>query len=257
MKRKESPYLQVGEYVNHLGRFNTSEEAAIRRLIAKLGSAQINTKTIQNLTGKESWVRTSSPNQAEVIPSKVCSGIIAYYAFESKAANDTAKYSLAKFSTIGIDNWIKEVTGYVNNHLPQATEILNILNQVLNKVDRLEQETKEYRNLRGRTVTVFPALDKMLEDFTNEEELLPEEDRQQTLTLTEWVLKTKKGITLDKSTKHRLALLVAETYRSTTGKEPNRDNRYDKLTKKQNINVSVYDITEFPILQLAWNKLFN
>lgn len=31
----------------------------------------------------------------------------------------------------------------------------------------------------------------------------------------------------------------------------------DKETKKRNNSVSVYSYTEFPILQLAWNKLNN
>ena len=232
-----------------LARLCGVEESTIRRLIAKLGSAQVNTKTLESLTGKESWTRTSSPNQAEVIPSKVCSGIIAYYAFESKAKNDIAKYSLAKFSTIGIDKWIKEITGYAEKS--EELLLLDSIKEVLKEVKELKQTTVKYENIRGKTTVVFPNLDTMLDELALEENLILENNNEE-MTATEWL--STKGITLDRSKRHKFAGMLAETYKSMTKKEPKKVVRTSRDGKKNN-GVSVYRFDELPILQLCLNKL--
>lgn len=232
-----------------LARLCGVEESTIRRLISKLGTAQINTKTLQNLTGKDSWVRTSSPNQAEVIPSKVCASVIAYYAFESKAANDTAKYSLAKFSVTGIDSWIKDITGYADKS--EELALLDSIKEVLKEVKELKQTTVKYENIRGKTTVVFPNLDTMLDELALEENLILENNNGE-MTATEWL--ATKGITLDKSKRHKFAGMLAETYKSMTKKEPKKVVRTGKDGKKNN-GVSVYQFDELPILQLCLNKL--
>lgn len=199
---------------------------------------------------------TSNNEGAKILSADLCAAIVEYYAFESKAANQVAQFSFRKFASKGISSWIKEVTGYQEGQIPESKEILSILKEVLSEVSELKQISKEYKNLRGKTVKVFPALDKTLEELATEEECLPEENPQN-YTLVEWITATKKGVILDNSSKHRLALLVSETFKSVTGNEPKKEHRQDKLTKKRTNSVSVYSYTEFPILQLAWNKLFN
>jgi hypothetical protein len=264
---KQSDVDGIEFYVSNDGAFTGMSQTGLAKLcgiarstlqnLLNKAADKIESESLRIALDKTLWLPTEAPNNAEVIPSDTCARIIAYYAFESKTPSFIAKYSFEKFASKGISTWIKEVTGYQDNQLPQATEILNLLNQLLNKVDKLEKETQEYRTMRGRTVTVFPALDKMLEEFAVEDELLLPEEHPENYTLTEWILATKKGVLLDKSAKHRLALLVAETYRTLTGKEPKRENRVDKETRKRANQVSVYNYNEFPILQLAWNKAFN
>lgn len=234
---------------------------SIQSLMKRVAETEATNKELPNtlkpFIGKDLLLReATNKEQAKVIPANICAAVVEYYAFESKAANEVAKFSFRKFASKGISSWIKEVTGYEENKIPESKEILSILKEVLSEVGELKQISKEYKNLRGRSVQVFPALDKTLEEFAIEGECLPEENPQN-YTLTEWVQLTKKGITLDNSTKHRLALLVSETYKSVTGSDPKKEHRQDKLTKKRNNSVSVYGYTEFPILQLAWNKLFN
>lgn len=157
-------------------------------------------KTLEPFTGKALEMQESAnKDQAKVISSDICAAIVEYYAFDSKASNDTARFSFRKFASKGINSWIKEVTGYKENQIPDSGEILSILKEVLSEVGELKQISKEYKNLRGRTVKIFPALDKTLEELAVEEECLPEE-KPQNYTLTEWVQLTKTGITLDKST---------------------------------------------------------
>jgi len=251
--------IQSGMSESGLARLCGVNRYAIQNLIKRINDPANKElpKTLEPFTGKALEMQeTANKDQAKVISSDLCAAIVEYYAFESKAANDTAKFSFRKFASKGMDLWIKEVTGYQINQIPDSKEIVSLLQQLLIKVDGLEKDSKEYKNLRGRSVQVFPALDKTLEEFVVEGESLSEVDPQN-YTLTEWINKTKRGVVLDNSAKHRFALLVSETYKSVTGKEPKKEHRQHKETKKRTNSVSVYSYTELPILQLAWNKLFN
>ena len=250
---------QSGMSESGLARLCGVNRFAIRLLIKKItepGNKEL-PKILEPFTGKTLELQEAdNKNQAKILSSDLCAAIVEYYAFESKASNETARFSFRKFGSKGMDLWIKEVTGYQKDQIPESKEILSLLQQLLVKVDNLEKDSKEYKTLRGRTVNIFPALDKTLEELATEEDCLPEENPQN-YTLVEWVAKTKKGVFLDNSSKHRLALLISETYKSVTGSEPKKEHRQDKETKKRTNSVSVYSYTEFPILQLAWNKLFN
>lgn len=250
---------QSGMSESGLARLCGVNRSAVQNLIKKIAEPAIKElpKTLEPFAGKALQLQEpATKDQAKVVSSDLCAAIVEYYAFESKAANEIARFSFRKFASKGISSWIKEVTGYNDDQIPESKEILSILKEVLSEVGELKQISKEYKNLRGRTVKVFPALDKTLEELAVEEESLPEENPQN-YTLVEWIHLSKKGVSLDNSSKHRLALLVSETYKSVTGSEPKKEHRQDKITKKRNNSVSVYSYTEFPILQLAWNKLFN
>jgi len=247
---------QSGMSESGLARMSGVDRSSVHNLLQKAAADKKVPETLKPILGKDFYLLIGADKNAQVVPANICALVIEYYAFESKAANETARFSFRKFASKGISSWIKEITGYKEDQIPESKEILSILKEVLTKVDSLEKDSKEYRNLKGRSVQVFPALDKTLEEFAIEGESLLEENPQN-YTLTEWVHLTKRGITLDNSTKHRFALLVSETYKSVTGNEPKKEHRQDKETKKRNNSVSVYSYTEFPILQLAWNKLFN
>ena len=247
---------QSGMSESGLARLCGVDRSSIHNLLQKAAADKKVPETLKPILGKDFYLPTDADKNAQVIPADICAVVIEYYAFESKAANDIAKFSFRKFASKGINSWIKEITGYKDGQIPESREILSILKEVLSEVSELKQISKEYKTLRGRTIVTFPALDKTLEELATEEECLPEENPQN-YTLVEWIAATKKGVILDNSSKHRLALLASETFKSVTGKEPKKEHRQDKTTKKRVNSVSVYSYTEFPILQLAWNKLFN
>ena len=250
---------QSGMSESGLARVAGVDRSSIHNLLQKAslpGADKKVPETLKTILGKDFYLPIDADKNAQVIPADICAAIVEYYAFESKAANEIARFSFRKFASKGISSWIKEVTGYNDDQIPESKEILSILKEVLSEVGELKQISKEYKNLRGRTVKVFPALDKTLEELAVEEESLPEENPQN-YTLVEWIHLSKKGVSLDNSSKHRLALLVSETYKSVTGSEPKKEHRQDKQTGKRVNSVCVYSYTEFPILQLAWNKLFN
>jgi hypothetical protein len=70
----------------------------IQDLLPKIGvTGYGGSETLEALPRKDQWSEVEAPNNAEVIPAEVCAAIIKYYAFESKVANDTAKYAFRKF----------------------------------------------------------------------------------------------------------------------------------------------------------------
>lgn len=207
-------------------------------------------ETLQPLAGKVFTLAVSSVNGAKIIDSKAASRIIRYYAYESKNTTPTAKASYDKFAEIGINTWIKEVTGCANTQNQQ--QVVGLLTQLIEKVDRLETVTTEYNNIRGNTSVVFPNLDKMLEDLKEQE--LPQLTSGVEISLNQWLL--TKGMMLDRSSKHRLSLLVSETYKTTTGKKPHK--KTIKISKgRYQPNTCVYKEEEFPILEMSLRKLLG
>ena len=212
---------------------------------------KILTESLKPLQDKDLWIKMVAHSNVEVIPSTICASVVEYYAFDSKVKNEKAMYSYRKFANKGIHSWIKEITGYADKS--EELSLLDSIKEVLQEVKELKQTTIKYENIRGKTTVIFPNLDNMLEQLSIEDELLPDTTNYE-LTATEWL--DIKGITLNKSKRHKFACMLADTYRSTTGREPKKTVRTNKDGKKNN-GVLVYSLTEFPILQLCLNKLLS
>lgn len=208
-------------------------------------------KSLQPFVGKVFTPGAIGVNNAKIVNAKAASRIIRYYAYESKqACNEIAKNSYDKFAEIGIDNWIKNIVGVGNEN--NNNKVIELLGTLIEKVDRLETVTTEYKNIRGNTSVVFPNLDKMLEELKEEE--LPQLTSGAEISLNQWLL--TKGMMLDRSSKHRLSLLVSEKYKTTTGKKPNK--KTIKIGKgRYQPNTCVYKEEEFPILEMSLRKLLG
>ena len=202
------------------------------------------------LKNKDFWKNlVADTGSADIVPTEIAVKVIEYYAFESKAKNETALYSYRKFADTGMHTWIKKSAGCIE--VNNMSELMKVLNQVLDKVVSLEEETKAYKNIKGKTYKIFPNLDIMLDSLAIEENLLPESYNSK-LTATEWLL--TKGISLDKSKRHKFAGMLAESYKSMVGGTPEKAVRTNKDGKKNN-GVLVYDSSTFPVLQLCLNRL--
>jgi hypothetical protein len=91
---------------------------------------------------------------ANIINSKAAAAIISYYGFESKAANPVARKSLLAFASIGIDTWIKSVTGYVSDS-DRLANIETIMTGLVGEVREMREEIRDFK----KVVTVYPKID--------------------------------------------------------------------------------------------------
>lgn len=239
----------TGMSITGLARMSGVKRQTLSKLLASVNEGS-NLELLEPLKNKVFHTQLEADNSAKIVDSEACAAVIEYYAFDSKVSNPTAIYSYRKFAKWGIDKWIKSITGYADKS--EELALLDSIKEILKEVKELKQTTIKYENIRGKTTVVFPNLDTMLEEMSLEENLLPDNNSYE-LTATEWL--ATKGITLDKSKRHKFACMLADTYRSTTGREPKKTVRTTKDGKKNN-GVLVYLPREFPILQLCLNKLF-
>lgn len=243
-----------GLSISGLSRLAGVHLSTMSSLVSRLDDTSVKThpKDLEAFVGKVFVPLAVGVNGAKIINSKAAARIIRYYAYESKQArNHIAKESYDKFAEIGIDTWIKNVVGVSKNEDNQ-NKVIELLGTLINKVDKLEQVTTEYKQIRGNTSVIFPNLDRMLEELKEQElNCLPSGKE---LSLNQWLL--TKGMMLDRSSKHRLSLLVSETYKTTTGKKPTKKTL--KLGKgRYQPNTCVYTEEEFPILEMSLRKLLE
>lgn len=240
---------ETGMSVSGLARLcGVSEQSLNQRLLALLSQetapAWKAPKCLERFQGKVFSAQLIGDNggyPAKIVTAEVCAAVAEYYAFESKAANQTALYSYRKFAVTGIHNWIKEVTGRAEEG--NNGKVLELLQQLIGKVDRLETTVEKYNNIRKTTISIFPPLNEMLDTFA-ENRTLP----AGAVTLNTWLI--DKGIVLTKSAKHRLANIVADTIKSTTGQNPK------KLSIGGN-RACVYTSEQVAILEMALKHLIS
>ena len=245
--------LKVGLSISGLARLCGMARQTVSDLVNSLGDDAGNStlKSLEALQGKVFIPAVSGLNSAKIIDHKAASRIIRYYAYESKYANDTAKVAYDKFAEIGLEKWVKQLTGFSESN--NLMELTGLIHTLIEKVDKLEVTTQKYNNIKTTTVSLYPGIDYINTEI-EDGYLLEEVKNDEPFTATEWL--AKKGLILDKSTKHKFALLLSQTYASITQKEPRKILRKDNkgnLTQRLNGFVE----TEAPILEIALKKLLN
>lgn len=207
-------------------------------------------EVLKPFQGKVFHLDLTGNNRAKIVTAEACAAFVEYYAFDSKAANGTAKYSYRKFATKGIHQWIKESAGAIEAQ--NGSQLLVMMQQILSEVRDLKQIATKYNAIREHTSTYMPGAEQLLDDLEDSGGLLLSPCEDGKMSLEAWLLSVK-GITLDKPRFHKLAVLVAENYRALTKKEPER--RKFVIGRKAKYNVSVYEPEVFPVLQMCLNKL--
>ena len=209
-------------------------------------------KSLESLRGKVFNLSVVGVNGAKIIPSQVCARIIRYYAYESSVQNEVAKFSFEKFADMGMDLWIKQVTGFSNTSGIANQEVVNLLRVLDEKVTTLTEITTEYKNIKNVTTVTFPNLDKMLDDLKDSELLEFKDTKTNRIPLVTWL--ANKGVSLDKSAFHRFASLVSDTYKSTVGKAPPKIS-IKLASGRYRANICGYCPEEFPVLEMCLRKL--
>lgn len=193
-----------------------------------------------------------SAHNTKVVSSVVCAKVITYYAFQSKSAkNDKAKDTLSKFAAIGIDNWIKEISGYDIGD----EKILNKLSLIYDQLQELNEFktlAASYIKVKDGVKTTFPGLDEIIESI--EEDLVPKLLPGSKVTLSDWV--RSKRINLNNGGYCAFGRMVSECYKTMKRQEPKKGNR-KKSNGKWSMNVRLYSEEDYPILESALKQYMS
>ena len=204
----------------------------------------------------KSVANKSDITKPTIVKSSVCAVVIEYYAYRSKAKNETALKCYRSFVQFGIDGWIKQAVGYkepVKTTDEKIDMVLKILIGQVEKTQKLEVHlskalpiVEEYQEVKDGIKTSFKGLDTLLTCMLDADS----EDLQtkNELTLSEWLL--TKNIRLDYGGIRKFGRTVAETFKTCTTLTPRKVNR-KKENGKWSANITVYRKEHFPILEMA------
>ncbi|QIW88493.1 hypothetical protein [Pseudanabaena phage PA-SR01] len=242
-----------GVSISGLARLCGVLENSVRYIVNSVRKEQPS-KALESFSGELFHLTMSSEQQAKIITAEAAAEIIFYYAFESNASNDTAKFTAKKFLTMGMHNWIKKITSFdCNSDIKSLTATVNSL---VRSVDSLTHEVKSWRVVKRVADESMNGVNLLIKEIEKSEADKLEEDYilapadLQTWSLTEW-LREFKGVTLDSNKMKGLGRAVAETYKSMTQEPIIKDYR---IVNGNQAKVSVYRKQDFPILSVAFTK---
>jgi hypothetical protein len=249
-----------------LGRFCGVAESKIRQLLDSIDRLSVQSELLKPLSGKVLAVALplSTGGTVSVIPAEICAAICTYYATESKAANDTARYSLAKFAAMGIDSWIRNVTGHaIAPAIDPAQAALQLAMQLI-EVQRelnLSQarliESSEAKQVRDSFIQQGEGLKMMFDEFENEPDDLNEYPCPDKVNGVPRKYSIKEYLsfvqevdlsTIDRGTMSGYGRKVADTFKTHQIAPPE-----ERIGKKGGVH-KVYSKADFPLLATAWES---
>jgi hypothetical protein len=253
-----------------LARFCGVNESKIRAMLESLARSSTVSKMLKPFMGKELSIALPlvSGGYVKVIPSDVCAAICTYYATESKAANDIARYSLGKFAAMGIESWIRKTTGHEQPSSVALTaeqltaQLLQVTQQALQSETKLRITTEKLvivtEDLRSKEQYISkatinaPGLNLVLEGAQDEElTLLTPEESKETYTLLEWLEYCKYPIP-DKMYR-QFRLKVAGFFESLRHYTPKKEYRF---SKSGNLTLAyVYTFEDFHFLDAVFMQV--
>lgn len=202
------------------------------------------------------WGKVFNPSAlgsdgARIVNSEAMVGIIEYYAFDRK--NDIAKHSYRAFAKIGADNWIKQTVNYTVNE--KQDEMLNMLRQLHQDMQIVKTKVEKLERLDGITVTLYPGAKHINDGLSSTNKLMLMDDHL--YSAKDWL--TSKGVKLTHGGYISFGHLVAQTYKTLTGKNPQV--KYKTIPRKNKPGKTVkakegwgYRNIDFYIMEAAYEK---
>lgn len=246
---------QSGVSVRGLARLCGVDVAGLSRIVNGKGS-----KALESFVGNIYYSDLSSEQGAKIITTEAATEIVFYYAFDSKASNDMAKFSAREFAKKGMHSWIKEITGFSTTDNNQA--LSRTINELFNNVNVLTQEMREWRTVRKVADRNMEGLNILIEEINENEQQndnLSMKDLR-SYTLLEWLEEEKgvQGLTHGQASK--LGRAASETYKSLRQVKPSRITR--RVRNRRNTGwmpskVNGYTTEDFPILEVAYNEYLS
>lgn len=227
-----------------------------RNMLKTLEAVSINTpvsrttpESLKAFTGAVFAPCAEGSDGARIVTSEAAVTLIEYYALER--GNEVAKVSYRKFARMGFDSWVKKVTQFTVEAKPDR--VFEALQYLIGEVTELKALNQEYNNIRGISATVYPGMDKLMDEHARptSQTLLGSDNLY---TVVDWL--RLKGIELDKSSKYSLALTAAQTYKAMTGQDPK--NKFERTEAGNTMKKGRgYRGVDFPILEIAYSFMLE
>lgn len=240
-----------GLSIRGLARLCGVDESSVRALLNALdGAGKSYPKQLEFLHGKVFSCGVTGSNGAKIVTSEAASAIIEYYAFESKAKSESALIAYRQFAKLGIDRWIKDITGYQEPvkqiGSSEMSVVLSLLGDIQKDFKELKRDVKGYHSV----AVLYPLVDDLKDAIAVNS--LPSSEL---FTITEWA--EQKGISLDKSTTAKLAQAVSLAYKALTGGYAPQVTKYYPNGKARFNKCRAYKIEHFELIQQCYEQLEN
>jgi hypothetical protein len=244
-----------------LARFCGVGETTIRDLLSSMARGKTPSDLLNLFAGEDLHLAVSGEQNAKIIRADVCAAICQYYAFESKAKNETARFSLQKFSSRGISSWIRDVTGHsqkpaLNPHeiaLQLSMELIEVQRQ-LNASQAQLIAAQETDKIKSAFISQGEGMAMMFERFDEDDHEFPREfdyaGEEKLYTIKEY-LSLVQEVNLDtipRGTLTGYGRKVAETFKSHNIELP------PEIQPKRGGKCRAYRKRDFPMLAAAWES---
>jgi hypothetical protein len=244
-----------------LARFCGVDPKTVRELLENITGGKTASKSLNRFAGQDLYLGVACANSAKIVRAEVCAAICQYYSFESKVANDTAKFSLQKFSSGGINSWIRDVTGHSQKPALNPHEIALQMSMQLIEVQRQLNESQakliaaaEVDKIKSAFINQGEGLAMMYEGFDEDEDDFPREfnyaGEEKLYTIKEY-LSLVQEVNLDtipRGTLTGYGRKVAETFKSHNIELP------PEIQPKRGGKCRAYRKRDFPMLAAAWES---
>jgi hypothetical protein len=255
-------------YVSHDGRSCGISQSALARMCGvSEGSLRVllsDAIKMAKIMGEpilkdQIYVEGLSSNQnAKVVQSHVACKVVYYFAVLSDHKNETAAFSLGKFTEIGIDNWIKSATGYREPSSGLSFE--SALEQMQRQINAQTEKMENMGNMLGAAkgyITAssqLPGMKSWMETLTDldQKRMLSSGDDENLVTLSEWA--EGQNIELTSSQIHTLANLISNTYKVLAWKIPPKVSRKSQEGKRM-APAQGYPTWVFPLISICYDRL--
>jgi hypothetical protein len=104
--------FECGMTRNELARFCGINKGSIRTLLKAIEHGDTSSKALSRFAGHSPYLPVSVETNARIVRAQVCEAICKYYTFESRSKNVIALATYQKFSSLGMEAWIRDVTGH-------------------------------------------------------------------------------------------------------------------------------------------------
>lgn len=206
---------------------------------------------LKPLWGKVFDTTVVGSDGAKIVRSQAMVSIIEYYAFDKN--NPIAKHSFRAFANIGVDNWIKQTVNYTVDE--KQDEMLNMLRLLHQDMQIVKTKVEKLERLDGITVTLYPGAKHINDGLASTNQLMLMDNCL--YSGKDWL--TSKGVKLTRGGYISFGHLVAQTYKTLTGKNPQIKYVTKPRKNKPNKTVKVkegwgYRNIDFYIMEAAYEK---